>query len=1050
MLKKLKFREKINLSFGGLIILVAINALVGIYTAYAIADQMRVQENVASIVDDIVRMRDATDQFIKSRSRQAAQQTFTRLGQLHQTLASGEAGSEALAPLLPLLDDYQLNFQKYVIEADQKAALESRALMLGRSMMEALSDVRTRRAAAYDRDTFDAMIGQVLSLQWQGQELRARARHPSAEQLSDIRHALAMLRHPAQRNLQDIEAQRLLYRVLQDASDYLTSFESYLRYQELNDTSEGALAGISAKLQLAAWAANEEARDVMRRNIPTSIAVMLAIFLVTLVGSGFAARRLSREILKPIQDLLGTTQAITRGQLAERAEVTVDDEIGELARSFNQMTDSLRALQEGLEQRVLERTQQLAEKNDSLRASEEKLRSLFELAPLGIALTDMQGQYVEFNEAFRAICGYPAEELQGLDYWTLTPEKYRPEEVKQLDLLQCTGRYGPYEKEYQRKDGTLVPINLNGQLVTGEDGRSYIWSIVEDITERRHHHQQLEHIAHHDALTDLPNRVLLADRLHQAMVLAQRHGNLLAVVYLDLDGFKAINDNHGHQVGDHLLRLLAIRMKQALREGDTLARLGGDEFVAVLLDLDDRRVSVQILERLLAAAAEPVHIDGLSLQVSASVGVTYFPQSDEVDADQLLRQADQAMYQAKQTGRNRYHVFDDEEDRTIRQHHEGLERIRQALVQREFVLHYQPKVNMRTGQVIGVEALIRWQHPLRGLLSPHCFLPLIANHALSITVGDWVLETALEQIEIWRAEGLSLPVSVNIDAIQFGQADFIDKLRRQLLSHPAVQAGDLELEVLETNALEDIAQLTDIMTACRALGVGFALDDFGTGYSSLTYLKRLPAHLLKIDQSFVRDMLDDPDDLAILDGILGLAVAFQREAIAEGVETRAHGEMLLRMGCELGQGYAIARPMPAEAVAQWLSNWRPEPGWLNQSRISRDDLPILFALVEHRAWVAALGQYMQGELISPPPTDLHACRFGQWLDKVGTLRHARHPVIGNIVRLHEAIHHMAIDLVSLKQQNQPDEISMRLKKIEALRDELLIGLLQLMDGPANE
>ena len=519
LLNRLKFREKINLSFGGLIVLVAINALVGIYTAYAIADQMRVQDSVERIVDEVVRMRYATDQFVKSRSRQAAQQTFTTLGQLRQMListgASKDVGHDVLAPLLPLLDDYQLHFQKYVIEADQKAALESRALLLGRGMMEALGDVRTRHAAAYDRETFDVMIGQVLSLQWQRQEMRAQ--QVSAVQLSEIRRVFARLRQAAHGRTQDVEAQRLLYRVLQDASDYLNSFESYLHYQVLTDKSERALADISAKLQEAAWATNAEARDVMRRSIPTSIAIMLAIFLVTLVGSGFAARRLSHAILKPIRDLLGTTQVITRGQLNERAAVTVNDEIGELARSFNQMTDSLRALQESLEQRVSERTQQLAEKNDSLRASEENLRTLFELAPLGITMTDMQGRYVQFNEAFREICGYSAEELMNLDYWALTPEKYKPEEALQLDALQRTGRYGPYEKEYRRKDGTLVPINLNGRLVTGADGESYTWSIVEDITERKAteaeltlHRNHLEDIVR-SRTTDLINAKVAAE-----------------------------------------------------------------------------------------------------------------------------------------------------------------------------------------------------------------------------------------------------------------------------------------------------------------------------------------------------------------------------------------------------------------------------------------------------------------------------------------------------------------------------------------------------------
>jgi EAL domain-containing protein (putative c-di-GMP-specific phosphodiesterase class I) len=368
-------------------------------------------------------------------------------------------------------------------------------------------------------------------------------------------------------------------------------------------------------------------------------------------------------------------------------------------------------------------------------------------------------------------------------------------------------------------------------------------------------------------------------------------------------------------------------MKKSLREGDTLARLGGDEFVAILLDLPDVQSTAPMLSRLIAAAAEVVYEDGHALRVSASLGVTFFPQEESIDADQLLRQADQAMYQAKLAGKNRYHVFDTEHDRSVRGHRENIDRIKQALDDREFVLHYQPKVNMRTGLVIGAEALIRWQHPEQGLLMPAAFLPLVADHAMAIEIGNWVLATAMTQIEKWKAAGLALPVSVNVDAIQLEQVDFVTRLQQQLAAHPGVLAGDLELEVLETSALQDIDHVSSVIQACHEMGVGFALDDFGTGYSSLTYLKRLRVALLKIDQSFVRDMLDDPDDLAILQGVIGLAAAFKREVIAEGVETVAHGTALMQLGCELAQGYGIARPMSPEQMPAWAATWQPDAAW---------------------------------------------------------------------------------------------------------------------------
>lgn len=302
----------------------------------------------------------------------------------------------------------------------------------------------------------------------------------------------------------------------------------------------------------------------------------------------------------------------------------------------------------------------------------------------------------------------------------------------------------------------------------------------------------------------------------------------------------------------------------------------------------------------------------------------------------------------------------------------------------------------------------------------------------------------MNQVARWRADGLILPVSVNIDALQLGQRDFIDKLRAQLQQHPAYQPGDLELEVLETSAIEDITHISGVMAACRELGVGFALDDFGTGYSSLTHLKRLPAQVLKIDQSFVRDMLDDPDDVAILDGVLGLAVAFQRQAIAEEVETLAHSEMLLQMGCDLGQGYAIARPMPAEAIPAWINGWRPEACWQHLRRLDRDDLPILAAMAEYRASVNLLRHYQNG---GAAPRVMHSARLsrlGQWLDAPASRRHADHPAFERIIILHQAFFDHLEQLVRPDAHGGSAEALNRLHDIESTRDALLGQLQRLV------
>ncbi len=440
---------------------------------------------------------------------------------------------------------------------------------------------------------------------------------------------------------------------------------------------------------------------------------------------------------------------------------------------------------------------------------------------------------------------------------------------------------------------------------------------------------ELEQIAHYDHLTGLPNRVLLADRMEQALTQTQRRSERLAVAFLDLDGFKAINDQHGHAAGDHLLITLSERMKQALRDSDTLARLGGDEFVAVLQDVNNVDTSAPMLARLLAAASEPVQFCDLMLQVSASLGVTFYPQGEDVTSDQLLRQADQAMYQAKLAGKNRFHVFDAEQERSIRSHQERLERLRRALLQHEFVLHYQPTVNLRSGEVVSIEALIRWRHPLHGLLPGAGFLPLILDHPLAVDLGQWVLESVLTQIERWQDTGLALPVSVNIGTRHLHQPDFAPHLRQLLAQHPAVKPSQLVLEVLESCAINDPAQVASLMEDCRQVGVLFTLDDFGSGHSSLTCLKQLPVAQVKIYQSFVADMLDDSDDRAILRSVVGLIKALGREVIAEGVESIEHGRVLLQMGCEQGQGYAIAPAMAAAELADWVRTWRAHPDWAN-------------------------------------------------------------------------------------------------------------------------
>ncbi len=547
-----------------------------------------------------------------------------------------------------------------------------------------------------------------------------------------------------------------------------------------------------------------------------------------------------------------------------------------------------------------------AENITAHKQAEERLHlaaSVFTGAREGITITDSKGTILEVNDAFTRITGYTREEVLGQNPRLLKSGLQTREFYESMWNSLIRDGHWTGEVWNRTKGGNVYAemLTINAVGDAGGNSLKYV-ALFTDLTEIKKRERELEHIAHFDALTGLPNRTLLVDRLRQALVQVHRRKQKLAVAFIDLDGFKEINDRHGRDAGDRMLAALSEHMRDALREGDTIARLGGDEFIAVLLDVAGEEESAPVLARLLAAASQEVQVADRTLQVSASMGVTFYPQAEEVDADLLLRQADQAMCQAKLAGRSRIHNFDPAHDITVRGRNENIDHIRRALAAGQFVLYYQPKANMRTGGVIGAEALIRWQHPERGLLPPGMFLPVIEDHPIAIELGEWVIDTALAQIEAWQAAGLNIPVSVNVGALQLQQPDFVDRLRALLAAHPRVNASDLELEVLETSALQDLVQTSQLLQACRAMGVPVALDDFGTGYSSLTYLKRLPAGVLKIDQSFVSGIAGDPEDLAILEGLLGLAAAFGRQVIAEGVETVDHGLMLLEMGCELGAG----------------------------------------------------------------------------------------------------------------------------------------------------
>ncbi len=556
--------------------------------------------------------------------------------------------------------------------------------------------------------------------------------------------------------------------------------------------------------------------------------------------------------------------------------------------------------------------------------------SLFQHLHEGLLITDAELRALDANPAYTQILGVPRNELLGTVPLLLRPTPADPVARQQRAAMWASLRdTGTWRGELleRRRNGELCTLQTTISTVRGaaQDLRYHVL-VISDITEQRQQREQLERQAHFDELTRLPNRSRLTELLDDGMRAADRDGYLLVVCYLDLDRFKPVNDRFGHAAGDRLLAELAGRLRSALRSReswvDAAARLGGDEFVLLLRagTLEEARLAV---ERVLRVVALPYVIDPAQdpVQVTASMGATVYP-IDRSDADTLLRHADHAMYGAKQSGRNGYLFFDPEHRRLTEERVMAIGRVQEALDQQEFLLYYQPKVDMKSGRVLGFEALLRWEHPSQGLIAPMQFLPLIENTGLSSRIGDWVISQALEHLSQWRRDGLDISVSVNVSARHLQEADFAQRLSELLARHSDPLAPYLELETLETAAHADIEATSALLARCRGIGVRFALDDFGTGYSTLSYLKRLPVDVLKIDRSFVHHMLDDAQDLAIVEGVIGLARTFGCVVVAEGVESPAQARTLLELGCDIGQGTGIAAPMPAAQVAGWVRDYK--------------------------------------------------------------------------------------------------------------------------------
>lgn len=569
---------------------------------------------------------------------------------------------------------------------------------------------------------------------------------------------------------------------------------------------------------------------------------------------------------------------------------------------------------------------------DSIREREALLSVTLQAASLGRWDWNLHTGHITGDATWRMLNGLQGLEVPAIlgawcDIWHWT------ETVSSHDVPRCNAELsrhlahpndGPFDitwrqqtaggpSRWLRSIGKVVSYDLQGQAMR-------MLGVCLDVTTQQQQKNDLQQLAHFDPLTGLANRIELAARLQESLCLTRQSVQLLGVAYLDLDGFKSVNDRLGHDAGDQLLKLVAQRLQHALKAHDCIARFGGDEFVILINHLNSRAECEALLQRITTSISRPYALENEYVQVTASLGYTLYPEDDS-DADTLVRHADQAMYQSKQSGRNRIQAFDATLDRHQRENHVKSMRIQEGLENGEFTLYVQPKVDMKQRRIIGVEALARWKHPEKGLLTPLNFLPQVEGTDLEIPFGEWAFTTAVQTAQHFVQLGLEMPVAVNVSARHLQQPQFTQWIKDLLNQYPQVPKTLLDLEITESAALYDILLVSNVLKELRALNISVSLDDFGTGYSSLTYLRRLPLDCLKIDRSFVRDMLHDQADYAIVHGVVSLARSFGYNVIAEGVENSAQCDSLERMGCHQVQGFYLAQPMPCEDFPQWLSEW---------------------------------------------------------------------------------------------------------------------------------
>ncbi len=568
-------------------------------------------------------------------------------------------------------------------------------------------------------------------------------------------------------------------------------------------------------------------------------------------------------------------------------------------------------------------THYIAVKEDitARKRAEDQLRmnaTVFDTASEGILVTDANNRIKTVNPAFTRITGYEPEDIIGQDPKILSSGRHEPHFYRQMWRQINSQGYWSGEVWNRRKDGSVYPEWLSVVVIRDDktdEIKEYV-AVFSDISQRKQDEEQIRRQANYDALTGLPNRSLFFDRLNQAVISARRENGLLALLFVDLDRFKAVNDTFGHVLGDEMLQEVAERLKLCVRDSDTVARLGGDEFVVLAHDMGEVNDAALVAEKIIDQMSRSFSVGGREIALGASIGITIYPE-DTDDAEEMMRNADMAMYRAKEGGRNRYQFFTVGMQEQVRERLELEQDLRHAIDRDELRLYYQPIVDSRSGTLQSVEALLRWDHPKRGLVSPETFIPLAEDSGLIIAIGSYVMEEVCYQLREWRRDGIDINVSVNVSSRQLGR-EFSPWIVSGMLKEYGVRGEWLTLEITEGLLMDDSPEVLKWLNGFKELGLGLSIDDFGTGFSSLSYLKRFPVDVLKIDRSFVHGLPNDVGDVSLVEAILAMGKSLNLKVVAEGVETKQQSQFLRKRGCDLLQGFYFGKPMRESELMAWM------------------------------------------------------------------------------------------------------------------------------------